>query len=63
MLAMHISFSELEAWQAWIASLMSYTGSGSTQVGGGSSFFVGLKLVFLLGEIRPVHTLWANDVI
>ena len=45
MLAMHVSFSILEAWHACTASSMSSTGCGLSWVGGGSSFFVGLKLV------------------
>ena len=38
MLAMHVSFAVLEAQHACTANLMSLTGSGLTQVGGGSSF-------------------------
>jgi hypothetical protein len=38
MSAMHVSFSVFKAWQACTASSMSSTGSGSMQVGGGSSF-------------------------
>ena len=45
MSAMHVSFSVLEAWHACTANSMTLTGSGSTQVGGGSSF-LGLKLAF-----------------
>ena len=41
MSAMHISVLVLEAQQGYTAWLMSLTGSGSLQVGGGSSFMYG----------------------
>ena len=49
MSAMHASFAVLEARHACTACSMSSTGSGLTQVGGGSSF-LGLKLAFKLKD-------------